>query len=79
MKYNIGDKVVRKSNLTMLFNPYHKAEKRRGLIHTITEATETLFTIYTDNGIYKSALENARSFGINQYIAYRQESGGCLT
>ena len=79
MKYNVGDKVVRASDLTMLFNPFHKKDKRKFLVKTVTEATESLFTIYTDKGRYETVLEYALACGMNEYAAYRQESGNCYS
>lgn len=77
MKYNVGDKVVRDRDLQFLFNPYHKHEYRKHVIHTITEADENWFTFYTDKGRYNSVIEHSGSAACNEYLAYRQDSGKC--
>ena len=79
MKYNVGDRVVDKSDLTMLFNPFWKKEKRMRLMQIVTEANEKLFTVYNNKGHYKSTLENALSCGAHEYLAYHQNSGNCYS
>jgi|GEM_PF-4889731 len=79
MKYNVSDKVVKISDLQLLFNPYHKESYRKNLIRTVTEANESYFTTYTNKDRCNSIIENAKSCGINNYMAFHQETGDCLS
>jgi hypothetical protein len=76
MKYNVGDKVLDKSDLEFLFNPFWKEKYRKNLLKTVTEADDKYFTIYKPNrDRYNSAIEEGLSCGANEYMVFYQSSG----
>lgn len=79
MKYNVGDLVVFKGDLELLFNPFYKDETRRHMVKKVTEADEKFFTIYNEKGIEKSVLKNAFSCGMYEYMAFMQSTGMCYS
>lgn len=72
MKYNVGDKVIERDNLYLLFNPYWDKENRH--FSTVTEANETYFSIYKPS-CYESAIEEGLSCGANEYMVFYQSTG----
>lgn len=78
MKYRVGDKVLFEGDLDFLFNDFHKERYRKGLIRTVTEANDKLFSIYKPEGRYKTAIEQGLAAGINRYMLFRQEDGRTL-
>lgn len=78
MKYNVGDKVLYEGDLELLFNPYHKAKYRNGLIHVVTEADEDYFTIFKPSSGYETAIKEGLSCSANAYTLFRQETGETL-
>lgn len=79
MKFNVGDKVLEKNHLELLFNPYHKKRYRESLIKTVTEANEDYFSIHKPSSGYETAIEQGFSAGMNEHMIYRQSSGNCFS
>jgi hypothetical protein len=68
MKYNIGDKVINKENISYLFNPFWKDNYRKGLIQKVKDASEEYFTV-------SQTVEYGFICGANNYVLHYQSSG----
>lgn len=79
MKYNVGDKVIKQSDIELFFNSFWKERHRESAIAVVTEANEQEFTIYRDKGQFDSVLENGHCCGAHEYMVFHQGSGRCFS
>lgn len=77
-KFKVGDKVINKTDLDFLFNPYHKESYRKKLIQTVTEANDKFFSIYKPTGRYTSVIKQALTAGANNFMIFNQSDGTCF-
>src|SRR5690606_32307498 len=68
MKYNIGDKVIEKGNISFLFNPFWKDDYRKGFVRTVADASDEYFTV-------SETIKYGFKCGANNYVLHFQSNG----